>query len=147
MKSIRKFAYASILALTSLTCMSALASAEDARGSFTLSHDVRWQNVTVPAGEYKFSVELRGPSEMLTLSKVSGDRSGFMILVNDAETVAPYSTEETAISGKLTIVSESGSRYVSSMELPGLGMTLHGAVPTETRELALASGAPASSSK
>ena len=141
-KSICKFAYASLLALSSLTLMPALASAQDARGAFTLTHDVRWQNVAVPAGDYKFSVELRGPSEMLMLHKVSGGGSGFMILVNDVDSVAPAAASEN---GKLTLVSESGTRYVSAMELPAIGATLHFAVPAETRELAMARGASASS--
>ncbi len=144
MKSIRKVVYASVLALSSFTFMSVLASAQDVRGGFTLPHNVRWQNVEVPAGEYKFSVELRGPSEMLTLSKVSGEGSGFMILVNDVDSVAPASVAASE-NGKLTLVSQSGERYVSSMELPAIGVTLHFAVPAETRELAMAGGAAASS--
>jgi hypothetical protein len=144
MKSIRKFAYASILALGTLTLMPALASAQDARGAFTLTHNVLWQNIAVPAGNYKFSVELRGPSEMLMLHKVSGDNSGFMILVNDVDSVVP-TTAAASENGKLTLVSQSGNRYVSSMELPSIGATLHFAVPAETRELAMARGASASS--
>jgi hypothetical protein len=144
MKSICKFAYAGLLALSFLTFMPALASAQDARGAFTLVHDVRWQNVAVPAGDYKFSVELRGPSEMLTLRKVSGGSAGYMILVNDADSNASEGAT-TSENGKLTLVSQSGSRYVSSMELPTIGMTLHFTVPAETRELAMAGGASASS--
>jgi hypothetical protein len=144
MKSICKFAYASLLVLASLTLMPALASAQDARGAFTLTHDVRWQNVSVPAGDYKFSVELRGPSEMLVLRKVSGQGSGFMILVNDVDSVNPE-TAATSESGKLTLISQSGSRYVSSMELPTIGMTLHFAVPAATPEMAMLRGAAASS--
>lgn len=143
-KSIRKFAYTGLLALSSLTLRPALASAQDARGAFTLTHNVRWQNVTVPAGDYKFSVELRGPSEMLTLSKVSGESAGFMILVNNVDSFAPATTAASE-NGKLTLVTESGSRYVSSMELPAIGTTLHFAVPSEMRELALSTGASASS--
>jgi hypothetical protein len=144
MKSIRRVAYASLLALSSLILMSSVASAQDARGAFTLMHNVRWQNVAVPAGEYKFSVELRGPSEMLTLRKVSGEGAGFMILVNDIDSVTPAAAAASE-NGKLTLVSQSGSRYVSSMELPTIGTTLHFAVPAETRELAMATGASASS--
>jgi hypothetical protein len=145
-KSIRNFAYASLLALSALTFTTTLASAQEAHGNFTLTHNVRWQNAAVPAGEYKFSIESRGPSEMLVLRKVSGESTGFMILVNDTD-AAPYTSIDPVASGKLTVVSQSGARYVSSMELPALGMTLHFAVPTNTRELALSTGAPASSSK
>lgn len=144
MKSIRKFAYASLLAVSSLTVMSGLASAQDARGGFTLTHNVLWQNVSVPAGDYKFSVELRGPSEMLTLRKVSGEGSEFMILVNDVDSVAP-AVVAFSENGKLTLVSQSGKRYVSAMELPAIGKTLHFAVPAEARELAMVTGASASS--
>jgi hypothetical protein len=144
MKSIRKFAYAGLLALSSLAFMSPLVSAQDARGGFTLMHNVRWQNVAVPAGEYKFSVELRGPSEMLTLRKVSGEGAGFMILVNDVDSAA-FPAAAALENGKLTLVSQSGKRYVSAMELPAIGKTLHFAVPAETRELAMAGGAAASS--
>ena len=144
MKSICKFAYASMLALSLSTFMPALASAQDARGAFTLTHDVRWQNIAVPAGDYKFSVELRGPSEMLMLRKVSGGSSGFMILVNDVDSIAP-ATAAASENGKLTLVSQSGTRYVSAMELPAIGTTLHFAVPAETREVAMARGASASS--
>src|ERR1700722_5955151 len=144
MKAIRKFGYASLLALSSLAFMSPLVSAQDARGGFTLMHNVRWQNVAVPAGEYKFSVELRGPSEMLTLRKVSGEGAGFMILVNDVGRAA-FPAAAALENGKLTLVSQSGKRYVSAMELPAIGKTLHFAVPAETRELAMAGGAAASS--
>ncbi|MGA8429960.1 MAG: hypothetical protein WB729_09075 [Candidatus Sulfotelmatobacter sp.] len=144
MKSIRKVVYASVLALSSFTFMSVPASAQDARGGFTLTHNVQWQNVAVPAGDYKFSVELRGPSEMLTLRKVSGEGSGFMILVNDVDSVAPAPVAPSE-NGKLTLVSQSGKRYVSVMELPAIGKTLHFAVPAETRELAMVTGASASS--
>ncbi|HEY4902901.1 MAG TPA: hypothetical protein VIH89_05455 [Candidatus Sulfotelmatobacter sp.] len=144
MKAIRKFGYASLLALSSLAFMSPLVSAQDARGGFTLMHNVRWQNVAVPAGEYKFSVELRGPSEMLTLRKVSGEGAGFMILVNDVDSAA-FPAAAALENGKLTLVSQSGKRYVSAMELPAIGKTLHFAVPAETRELAMAGGAAASS--
>jgi hypothetical protein len=144
MKSICKFAYAGLLALSFLTLMPALASAQDARGAFTLTHDVRWQNVSVPAGDYRFSLELRGPSEMLVLSKVSGRGSGFMILVNDADSLNPETVAATE-NGKLTLISQSGNRYVSSMELPAIGMTLHFAVPAATPEIATLRGASASS--
>ncbi len=141
MKSIRKFAYAGALALSSLTFTLALASAQEAHGKFTLTHDVRWQNVPVPAGEYKFSVESKGPSEMLILHKVSGEEAGFMILVTDTETAKPSATN------KLAVLSRPDGRFVSTMELPEVGLTLRFAVPAETRELAQANTVPASSSR
>ena len=57
MKSIRKFAYATALMLSSLNFAPSLASAQDAAGTFTLTHEVYWQNAIVPSGEYRFTME------------------------------------------------------------------------------------------
>ena len=72
MKSIRRFAYAAVLVLSALNFAPSLASAQDAAGTFTLTHEVRWQNAVVPAGKYRFTIGANGPSEMLTLRKVDG---------------------------------------------------------------------------
>jgi hypothetical protein len=62
MKSVRNFAHATLLSLTMLTIALSPASAEGVfRGTFTLPHEVRWQNAIVPAGDYEFSF---GPSEI-----------------------------------------------------------------------------------
>ena len=67
MTSIRKFAYAALLAFTALNFAPSLASAQEpARGKFTLTHDVHWGNASVPAGDYRFSFDPDGASRMLT---------------------------------------------------------------------------------
>ena len=76
MKSIRNFAYASLLTLSALNFVPSLASAQNASGKFKLPHDVRWQNAAIPAGDYKFTVETKGATELLTLSKISGASAG-----------------------------------------------------------------------
>ena len=55
MKSLRKFAFTAVLTLGALSLLPSSASAQSANGSFTLSHDVHWQNAVVPGGTYKFS--------------------------------------------------------------------------------------------
>jgi hypothetical protein len=72
MKSIRKFAYAAVLTLSVFNFAPSLASAQDEGGRFTLPQDVHWQNIDVPAGEYRFSLQSMGPSRMLMLTRVSG---------------------------------------------------------------------------
>jgi hypothetical protein len=53
MTLIRKFAYATLLALTALNFAPSLASAQEpARGKFTLTHEVHWGDAKVPAGDY-----------------------------------------------------------------------------------------------
>jgi hypothetical protein len=123
MKSIRKYAYAVVLTLSALNFAPNLASAQDEGGSFTLPHDVLWQNAEVPAGEYRFTLQPVGPSAMLKLTKMSGTTACFMLLVNDSDTA---DGSETA---RLVIRSKSGSSYVSSMTLPQFEVTLHFAAP------------------
>ena len=67
MRSIRKFAYAAVLSLSFFTLQPSLAAAEDARGSFTLSHEVHWQKCVLRPGDYIFSIKTQGPSELLML--------------------------------------------------------------------------------
>jgi hypothetical protein len=131
MKSIRKFVYATLLTLTALNFAPSLASAQDEGGNFKLAHEVYWQNVTVPAGDYRFSVQPQGPSVLLTLSKISGTPASFMVLVNDTE------ESNGSAAARLVIASQAGISYVSLMELPEFEMKLHFAPPTKTtREIA-----------
>jgi hypothetical protein len=142
MKAICKFVYATLLALSALSFAPTPASAQEARGSFTLTHEVRWQNAVVPAGEYTFSVESRGPAELLVLTKVTGKGAGFIVLTPEVE--AATFSEHSA----LVLVKRAGNSYVSSMSLPEYGITLNFTVPAETREMAQAKmGAPASSAR
>lgn len=136
MKSIRKFAYAAVLTVSALNFAPNLASAQEAAGTFTLTHEVHWQKAVVPAGEYRFAIGAEGPAEMLTLHKVSGNAAGFMLLVTDVEASQPSGPSQ------LVVVSRTGERFVSTMLLPEFGMTLHFAVPAETPEVAQTVTAP-----
>ncbi|MGA8500761.1 MAG: hypothetical protein WB683_04380 [Candidatus Sulfotelmatobacter sp.] len=130
MNSIRRFAYAAVLVLSALNFTPSLASAQDAVGTFTLTHEVRWQNAVVPAGKYRFTVGGSGPAEMLTLRKVDGRAAGFMLLVTDAE------NSRSSDASRLVVVSRPTGKFVSTMQLPEFGLTLHFAVPPEPREVA-----------
>jgi hypothetical protein len=126
MKSIRNFAYASLLTLSALNFAPSLASAQNVAGRFKLPHDVRWQNAMIPAGDYKFTVETKGASELLTLSKVSGSSAGYMLMVTDSNTNTHLSDS------RIIMVVRGGKSFVREMELPELGMTLNFPVPTES---------------
>jgi hypothetical protein len=130
MKTIRRFAYAVALTLSTLSFAPSLVSAETARGTFKLTHNVHWQNYVVPAGEYSFSLEASGPSELLRLTKLSAPGTGFVMLVHEAT-----ASEPQAIS-RLLLVSRPAGSFVSAMELPNFGVTLHFSVPAERREMA-----------
>jgi hypothetical protein len=133
MRSIRKFAYAAVLGLSIFTLLPTLAAAEEAHGSFTLSHEVHWQKCVLGPGEYMFSIKTDGPSELLTLRGINGTGTNAIMLVTDVESAKP---EET--SSMLTLVSRNGQSFVSTMALPEYDMTLHFAVPREnaSREIA-----------
>lgn len=125
MTAIRNFAYATLLALTALNFAPSLASAQEAAsGKFTLTHEVHWGNAKVPAGDYEFSFDPDTTSPMLRLSKLSGARAGYMLLV-------PV-RDEAKSSGLSRLVLEAtpDGSYVSAMQLPDFGMTLYFRVPS-----------------
>ncbi|HWY22370.1 MAG TPA: hypothetical protein VNX26_14180 [Candidatus Acidoferrum sp.] len=130
MKTIRRFAYAAVLTLSALNFAPSLASAQDASGTFTLTHEVHWQKAIVPAGKYRFTLVTNGPSELLTLRKTSGGRASFILLVTDTDASEPSDLS------RLVVVSRPSGSFVSTMQLPEFGLTLHFAVPSETREVA-----------
>lgn len=138
MKSLRKFAALAVFAFGSLSLVSTGASAQTAGGSFTLAHEVIWQNVSVPAGTYKFSIEPRGPSVLLTLRNLSGGHESFMLLVNEVGLA-----KDSEVS-RLVMVSRAGRSFVRALELPEFETVLHFAVSAEgaEKELALASDTP-----
>jgi hypothetical protein len=124
MKTLRNFAYAAVLAAATLNLVPSLASAQEAvHGKFTLTHDVYWGKAKVPAGEYAFSFDRNGVSPVMSLSKINGTRTGFMVLVP--------ATEDTKASdtSRLVLESTSAGSYVSAMQLPEFGVTLHFDVP------------------
>jgi|ERR1700692_1976028 len=125
MRSTRKFVYAATLGLSMFAVQPTLAAAEEAHGSFTLSHDVHWQKVVLRPGRYIYSVKSFGPSDFLLLRRSDGTGSEAMLMAEDVET--PNPTRES----RLVLVSRGGQSFVSTMELPDHDMTLRFAVPAE----------------
>ena len=141
MTTIRKFVYAMLLALSTLTFAPTLASAQEpAKGAFTLPHDVHWSNAVVPAGEYRFSYEAGGAMGMLMLSGMSArHRAGFVLLVSDTDVANPSDVSQ------LVLKTTPQGSYVTTMQLPEFGMTLHFPVPSHAeKQIAKAGTAPLS---
>lgn len=125
MTSIRKFVYAALLAATALTCAPTLASGQEAaRGTFTLAHDVHFGNARLVAGTYAFSYDPTSVTPMLNLSKTTGARARYMVLVPSTGDSRP-----SDVSRLLLEQTPEGS-YVSALQLPQLGMTLFFTVPS-----------------
>ena len=137
MKSFRTLASAVVVSLIAFGAMSASASAQSARGTFKLGHEVQWQDAAVPAGEYEFSLEPSGAASLLTLRSRSGSGQGFILLVKDVRQARP------ADLNRLVLVSRTGKSFVRSLELSSFGTTLNFTVPPETatNEIALAGNA------
>jgi hypothetical protein len=142
MKTIRNYVYAAILAATTMNFAPTLASAQEpAHGKFTLTHEVHWGNAKLAAGDYAFSFDPDSGSRMLTLSKLSGTRAGYMVLVPDTDDAKPSDAN------RLILEATPDGAYVSAMQLPEFGMTLHFTVPSHApeRQIAKATTAAAAS--
>jgi hypothetical protein len=124
MRSIRKFAYAAVLALSVFTIQPTLAAAEDARGVFTLTHEVHWQNCVLGPGDYSFSIKGDEPRAILMLRGLNGNGTSAMLLVPDVE------SSKSDQSSSLVLVSRDGESFVSSMNLPEYNMDLRFLVPS-----------------
>jgi len=125
MTTIRKFVYTALMAVTALNFTPSLLAAEAAaHGKFTLTHDVRWGSALVPAGDYEFSYDPAVKSPILTLTKVSGPRASYMLLVLGAE------DSKSADSNRLVLETVAEGSYVSTMELAECGMRLYFSVPS-----------------
>ena len=108
------------------TIQPTLAAAEDARGVFTLSHEVHWQNSVLGAGDYAFSLKEAGRPTFLMIRGIHGTGTDAMLLVAEVETAKSTGTS------KLILVPRRGQSFVSSMELPDYEMVLNFIVPPET---------------
>ena len=134
--SVRRFAYAAVLAATTLNYAPSMASAQEpARGHFTLTHEVRWENARVPAGDYQFSCNVSSIAAVLSLTKISGTRASFMLLVPAIDESKPGDTS------RLVLESTPAGSYVSAMQLPDFGMSLHFVAPTHAAERQIAKAA------
>ena len=124
MNTIRKFLYTALLAVGAINFLpSAAVAQEPAHGGFKLAPDVYWANATVPAGEYEFSYDPYQSSPVLTLTKLSGARAAFMLMVSNTD------ESKGSDSNRLLLETTAEGTYVSSMQLADCGMTLHFQAP------------------
>jgi len=136
MTTICKFAYATLLAFTALNFAPSLASAQEpAHGKFTLSHQVHWGNAKLPAGDYEFSFDPDAGAHLLNLIKISGARTGYMLLVPAIEEA------KSSDLSRLVLQATPDGSYVSAMQLPMFGLTLYFSVPSPPTEKQIAKAA------
>jgi hypothetical protein len=86
-------------------------------------------------GDYEFSYDPNSTSRMLSLSKLTGVRTGYMILVPDTEDAKASDVS------RLVLAATPDGSYVSALQLPEFGMTLHFAIPSRAAERQIAKAA------
>jgi hypothetical protein len=132
MKSLRNrlFAIAAV-ALVVVFASAVPAAAQSAyQGSFTLPREVRWQNVTLPAGDYTFDLKSLATPSRITVKGPNG--SVF---------IAAVVADEKASERSMLIIENHGSRsIVSELRLSGLSRTLRYAVPKDRKDAEVAQG-------
>jgi hypothetical protein len=126
----RIFAIAA-LGLFALCASASPASGQNvAQGSFTLPHEVRWQNATLPAGDYIFTLASAGrPNKMV----VTGPNGSVFELSK---------ANSGGVAGRpscLTLERRGGTSFVRELYLADLGMGLRydvPEIPSDERQLA-----------
>lgn len=113
-------------------CASATLAAAQAvyKGSFTLPHEVRWQNATLPAGDYTFEMKSLEASSPIRLNGPKG--SQFIPALVADEKVNEQSMLVIETRGSLSAVTE--------LRLSDIGRTLRYAAPKPPKDVELAQG-------
>jgi hypothetical protein len=115
-----------------VACVSAIpAAAQDAvKGSFTLPNDVRWQNASLPAGDYTFSLKSTATPAQIVLH---GDNGPAMVMTS------VISDRRDGRQSFLIVEHRGGSRFVRELYLAEVGLHLRynvPSIPKHERELA-----------
>ena len=100
------------------------------KGSFTLPHEVRWQNATLPAGDYTFEMKSLETSSLIRLNGPKGSQF-IPALVAD---------EKVTEQSMLVIETRGSISAVTELCLSGIGRTLRYAVPKAPKDVELAQG-------
>jgi hypothetical protein len=117
-------------ALTAVFANAVPASAQVAfQGSFTLSHHIRWQNATLPAGNYTFEIQslatprivLRGP--------------------NGPQFINGFIADQKPVRQSMLVVENRGNQScVTELRLAPIGRSIRYSVPKAPKDVELAQG-------
>lgn len=132
MKSLRNRVLIIAAVALAVVCASAVpASAQLAcKGSFTLPHEVRWQDATLPAGAYTFEMQSVASPSRITLKGPNGYRYITALVAN----------ETNNDQSMLIIENRDGRSTVAELHLPAIGRTLRYTVPKAPKETEVAQG-------
>ncbi|SRR5258708_2597893 len=111
-----------VFVVCTVSLLSAIGSAETARGKFKLPTETRWGKLLLAPGEYEFTTSSDTAGTIVT---VRSEDSGWSGMIMAESTSDPASGEGSSL---LLGRAESGA-YVRSLELGDLGMTLNFGAP------------------
>jgi hypothetical protein len=115
-----------ILAIAGLGLFTICASASQAaaqntvKGSFTLSHEIRWQKATLPAGDYTFSIRSTIGKDLM---RVNGPNGSVFEL---GSVISNCHSDQASI---LVLERRGQTFFVREMDLNGIGLQLRYNVP------------------
>jgi hypothetical protein len=117
-------------ALAAVFASAVPASAQVAfQGKFTLSHQVRWQKATLPAGNYTFEIQslatprivLRGP--------------------NGPQFINGFITDQKAVGHSMLVVENRGNQScITELRMAPIGRSIRYSVPKAPKDVELAQG-------
>ena len=130
MKSLRNRVLAIAVFALAAVCASAIPASAQAifQGSFTLTHEVRWQNATLPAGDYTFEMKSLAPPSVITVKGPHGSQFVTAMVAN----------ENAGEQSMLIVENRAGSSVVSELRLSAINRTLRYAVPKAPKDVELA---------
>jgi len=114
--------FATSLVFCAITLISACMEAQTAHGTFKLAAETRWNQLALAPGEYEFSVNNDGATNMVTVRSMESGRSGMIV---------PVSTAEAALSDRtrLWLSKSDEGTYVHALMLGDCGLVLNYAAP------------------
>jgi hypothetical protein len=121
------------LALAGALVCAGLASAQGYAGKFTLPFEARWGQATLPAGDYKFTMD-----SVNGLARVKISRGTKGVALISSQSWSPVSPGRDT----LTIVRNSNGNTVRDLSLPETGVAWHYA-PHKAKSGSTAAGADA----
>jgi hypothetical protein len=128
MKALRMLTFAAFV--LAAVCASATPASAQAvvKGSFTLTHEVRWQNATLPAGNYTFEMKSLAAPSTIT---VKGPNGYQFITANVAD-------ENAGEQSMLIVENRDGGSAINELRLAAIGRSLRYSVPKAPKEVKLA---------
>jgi len=118
------------LALAAIFASATPAAAQAFKGGFTLAHEVRWQNVTLPAGDYTFEIKSISVPSLITVKGPNGSSFIPALVVNDK-----------VIEQSMLVIETHGSiSAITELRLSSIGRSLRYAAPKAPKDVELAQG-------